>query len=67
MEIWDIIGECGMVESEIYQEGQEAMMPYYGQDFGGQEDQEDQEDEAEGEEQGDARQVPSEEYIYDSG
>lgn len=62
MDIWDIVGEHGMVDHETYEQGRQSMLPYYGQDYGGQEEEV---QEAE-EEEANARQVLSEEFIYDS-
>jgi hypothetical protein len=46
MEIWNIVGECGMVNPDTYEQGRESMMACYGQDYGGQqEDADEYEDE----------------------
>lgn len=64
MEIWDIVGECGMVEQETYEQGRLKMLPYYGQDFGGQGEVEEAYEEEE--EEGKSLHVLSDEFVYDS-
>lgn len=63
MEIWDIVGEHEMVDRQTYEHGRQNMMPYYGQDYGGQEEELEEMEELE---EADAPRVLSEEFIYDS-
>lgn len=67
MEFWDIARECGMVEQQTYEAGQQVMMRYYGQDFGGQQGVEQAWDEVEEEDENvNAGHVLSDEFVYDS-
>ena len=70
LEIWDFMLQVGMIDQVTWTQGKEVLMPYFGQDFGGEaEDEEigagEEDEEEEADEEG-QRQVLSEEFVYDS-
>jgi hypothetical protein len=71
IEIWEVMMESGMVDHQTWYNGKETMMAFYGQDFGGGDEEgegeyeyEDEDDQGQGA-QGDGR-VLSAEYVLDS-
>lgn len=68
IEIWDLMLTYQMIDEGTWTEGQETMLQYYGQDFGGQREEEDEVDDDDDEEQGleGQRGHLSEEFVYDS-
>ncbi|KAF5020566.1 hypothetical protein F66182_7398 [Fusarium sp. NRRL 66182] len=68
LEIWRVMLNYGMITHHTWQDGHNAMLPYYGQDFGEQnQDQEDERDEEyeDSSEEHDG-EFPSAEFVYDS-
>ncbi|KAG7123534.1 hypothetical protein HYQ46_009814 [Verticillium longisporum] len=63
MDIWDALQAGQMIDELTWYEGREEMLPYYGQDFGGDADEESEEYEEQEEQEG---QVMSQEFVYDS-
>ena len=62
MDIWDAMKEEGMIDAETWRWGKNILLPYFGQDFGGGED-----DVAEDEQGGQGgRRIVSSEFVYDS-
>ncbi|KAK3175439.1 hypothetical protein K4F52_010269 [Lecanicillium sp. MT-2017a] len=66
MEIWDMMCSVGMIEQSTWQYGRAAMMPYYGQDFGDDGDEEDDTYEEGHDEEQSGRRILSEEFVLDS-
>ncbi len=44
MDIWDVMRCFGMIDNDTWEVGKVRMMPDFGQDFGGSEDEEDSTD-----------------------
>ncbi|KJZ69839.1 hypothetical protein HIM_10767 [Hirsutella minnesotensis 3608] len=65
MEIWELLLENGVIDEAAWNHGYQAMLPYYGQDFGDQggHDYDEHEDEDDGEGGG---RILSEAFVYDS-
>ncbi|KAM4063814.1 hypothetical protein HRG_012519 [Hirsutella rhossiliensis] len=60
----------GMIDNATWRMGRDSLIPYYGQDFGGQygddKDEEDQEEQSGEQAGGEDQRILSEEYVYDS-
>lgn len=64
IDIWDAMLAGEMINEETWAEGKERMLPYYGQEFSGQETEDGSSEE---EEEGRQGQAPlSEEFVLDS-
>ncbi|KAG6262109.1 hypothetical protein E4U49_003361 [Claviceps purpurea] len=71
LEMWALLLEAGEIDDATWSYSHNLMLPYYGPDFGGQEEHHlDEYEEEEAEEQdgedGGERKVLSEEFVYDS-
>ncbi|RDA91391.1 hypothetical protein CP533_6915 [Ophiocordyceps camponoti-saundersi (nom. inval.)] len=74
IEIWELLLEYGVIDEAAWNHGYQAMLPYYGQDFGDQgendydeyEDEEDGEDGEDGDDGEGGERILSEALVYDS-
>ncbi|RCI07759.1 hypothetical protein L249_5740 [Ophiocordyceps polyrhachis-furcata BCC 54312] len=64
VEIWELLLQYGVIDEAAWNYGYQAMLPYYSQDFGGNDYDED-EDEEDGEDGGGGR-ILSDAFVYDS-
>jgi hypothetical protein len=66
MDIWSVMKYFEMITDETWQTGKESMMPYYGQDYGGEDEDEEEDEEAYEDNDGEEDRILSAEYIDDS-
>lgn len=65
--IWEMLLEAGVIEHDVWSNGYDLMLPYFGQDFGGQGGHEEYEEQEGEEEEGNGgKRFKSQEFVYDS-